>query len=76
VTKGPLARAEQRQPDRGVILLRDYPAGEVVRIDCRHYLRAGRDRLAALIERYGPAAEIADVLEAIAGDYPRRTAGQ
>ena len=47
---------EQRRPDPDVILLRDYPAGEVVRITCQYCPRAGRYRLARLVERFGPAA--------------------
>jgi hypothetical protein len=42
---------------------------DVVRLDCRHCLRSGRYRLAVLIERYGPAAGLPEVLSA---DCPRR----
>jgi hypothetical protein len=62
----------QRQSGPDVILLRDYPAGEVVRITCRYCPRAGRYRLARLIERFGPAAALPEVLAALSADYPRR----
>jgi hypothetical protein len=63
---------EQRLPSPGVILLRDYPAGEVVRVTCRRCDRAGQYRLAGLVERFGPAAGLPDVLEALAADCPQR----
>jgi hypothetical protein len=63
---------EQRQPGCGAVLLRDYSAGEVVRVTCRRCDRAGRYRLAGLVERFGPAAGLPDVLEALAADCPQR----
>jgi len=38
--------------------------------------RAGRYRLPALLERFGPAAGLPDVLAALAADCPRRGAGR
>jgi len=37
---------------------------------------AGRYRLAALIERFGPAAGLPDVLTTLSADCPRRGIGQ
>jgi hypothetical protein len=61
----------QMQPGEGAVLLRDYP-GEVVRIDCRRCGRPGRYRLASLIERNEPAAELSEVLTALLADCARR----
>jgi hypothetical protein len=57
---------EQRQPGCGAVLLQDYPAGEVVHVTCQRYDRAGRYHLAGLVERFGPATGLPDVLEALA----------
>ena len=50
--------------------LRDYPY-VVVRFACRDRPRLGRYRLAVLAERFGAAAAMTDVLEAIAGGCGR-----
>ncbi len=61
----------QRRPDQGAVLLRDHP-GEVVRLDCRECSRAERYALAWLVERFGPAAGLSDVLAALSADCLRR----
>src|SRR3712207_3431786 len=62
-------RQYQSHPD--AFLLRDYPPGEVVRVECRHCPRADRYRPAELIERFGPAAGLPEVLAALTADCPR-----
>jgi hypothetical protein len=61
----------QHPPGVAAVLLRDFPA-EVVRIDCRYCERAGRYRLAALVQQFGPAAVLPEVLAALSADCPRR----
>lgn len=65
----------QRRADAGAALLRDFPA-PVVAVGCEACGRAGRYRLPALLERFGPAAGPPDVLAALAADCPRRGAGR
>ena len=54
-----------------VVLLEDYPT-TVVRIDCRYCDLTERYGLAGLVRRFGPAAGLSDVLEALSADCPRR----
>jgi hypothetical protein len=61
----------QRQPGDDVMLLQDYPA-RLVRIDCRYCNRTGRYGLARLVQRFGPAAGLPDVLAALSAGCPRR----
>lgn len=63
---------EQRRPGPDVILLRDYPAGDVVRITCLYCPRAGQYHLARLVERFGPAAGLPEVLAMLSADCARR----
>lgn len=65
----------QRQPGQGAVLLRDYP-GAVILVDCPRCGRAGRYALARLVERFGPAAGLPDVLAVLAADCPRRGVGR
>jgi hypothetical protein len=51
------------------VLLRHYPA-PIVRIECRRCDRADHYRLAALIQRFGPAASLSDVLALLTADCP------
>ena len=62
----------QRQPAPDVLLLRDYP-GAVVRLDCQHCPRAGWYTLAGLVQRFGLAASLPEVLAALSGDCYRAT---
>jgi hypothetical protein len=48
----------------------------VVRIACRHCLRAGQYRRAGLAERFGPVAGLPEVVEVLAADCPKRGIGQ
>jgi hypothetical protein len=70
-----MAWLEQRQPGDSAVLLQNYPV-PVVRIDCRRCDRAGGYRRAILVERFGPAASLPDVLGALFADCPRRRVGQ
>jgi hypothetical protein len=60
------------KPGEGASLLRDWPAGEVVRVACTRCDRAGRYRLAGMLDRFDPAAGGPDVLAALSADCPRR----
>ena len=62
---------EQREDCCDVVLLQDYP-DKVVRLDCRHCDRTGRYGLAELVQRFGPAAGLPDVLAAVSADCSRR----
>jgi hypothetical protein len=66
---------EQRQPGGDAVLLEDYP-GKLVRIECSHCDRTGRYGLALLVQRFGPAAGLPDVLAALSADCPRRQDGR
>jgi len=61
----------QRQPGTGAVLLQDHP-GELVRILCDRCDRAGQYRREALIDRFGPAAGLPDVLWTLSATCPRR----
>lgn len=65
----------QRPPGSGAVLLRDHP-GELVELECPRCGRAGRYRRAGLMQRFGPAAGMPDVLATLSGDCPRRGVGQ
>jgi hypothetical protein len=65
----------RRASGPGAVLLRD-DTGEVVRLDCARCDRRGAYRLAVLIERFGPAAGLPDVLSVLAGNCPRRGMGR
>lgn len=65
----------QRPHGTGAMLLQDMP-GELVRIQCDACGRWGQYAYARLVERFGPAAGLPDVLSALAGGCPRRGAGQ
>ena len=65
----------QRRADAGAVLLRDFRA-PIVDVGCEACGRAGRYRLPALLERFGPAAGLPDVLAALAADCPHRGAGR
>jgi hypothetical protein len=66
-----MAWLEQRQPGECGELLRDYP-DRVIRIDCRYCDRTGRYDLAWLVQCYGPAAALPEVLAALVTGCPRR----
>jgi hypothetical protein len=66
----------QEEGNRCAVLLRDWPAGDVVRVACSSCGRAERYRLAALIERFGPAANLPEVLFHVSRDCPRGGIGQ
>lgn len=68
-------RLPQRRADAGAVLLRDFPA-PVLRVACGACGRAGRYGVPALVERFGPAAGLPDVLAVLAADCPRRGAGR
>lgn len=65
----------QRRADAGAVLLRDYPA-PLLRVACDACGRAGRYQLSALLERFGPAAGLPDVLAVLAAGCLRRGAGR
>jgi len=60
----------QREPGPNVILLEDYP-GKVVYLGCQYCDRSERHGLAGLVRRFGPAAGLSDVLEALSADCSR-----
>jgi hypothetical protein len=66
-----MAWLPQHQPGDDVVLLQDYP-DKLVRLNCRYCDRTGRYGLAGLVRRFGPAAGLPDVLEALSADCPRR----
>jgi len=61
----------QRRRGDGAVLLADWPGGPMVLVECTPCGRTGRYALARLVERYGPAAGMPDVLDAITADCPR-----
>lgn len=65
----------QRRPDIGMPLLRDFPI-ELVRVTCHRCRLARHFQRAALIETYGPAAGLPDVLAALSADCLRHSATQ
>lgn len=65
----------QRRADTGAVLLGSFPT-PVVRVACEACGRAGSYRLSSLVERFGPAAGLPDVLAVLAADCPRRGAGR
>jgi hypothetical protein len=65
----------QRAPGDGAVLLREFPT-KIVRIACLRCDRAGQYRLAGLVERFGPAAGLPDVLWTLSADCPRLGVGQ
>jgi hypothetical protein len=67
---------QQHEPGGGAVLLRAWPAGDVVRVACSRCDRAGRYRLATPIERFGPAASLPEVLFHVSRDCPRGGIGQ
>ena len=68
-----MPQLEQREGGRDLVLLRDYPK-RVVRLDCSRCDRTGRYDRAELMQRFGPAACLPDVLAALTADCPRRRA--
>ncbi|WP_043345619.1 hypothetical protein [Belnapia moabensis] len=66
---------DQERPGDGSVLLRDWPAGGVVRLGCRRCGRAGQYRLATLIERFGPAAGLPAVRLALSANCPKHDVG-
>jgi hypothetical protein len=65
----------QRRPDNGMPLLRDFPI-ELVRVTCHRCMLARQFQRAALIDTYGPAAGLADVLAVLSADCLRHSAAQ
>jgi hypothetical protein len=63
---------------KDVILLGDVAerGAEMIEIRCGRCDRAGRLSVARLIAEHGPGAAIGYVLQAQAGDYPKREASQ
>ena len=61
---------EQRQPGGDAVLLQDYP-NKLVCIECGYCDRTERYGLASLVQRYGPAAGLPDVLKALSADCPQ-----
>ena len=60
----------QRSAGEGVALLQDY-AAEVLCVACADCDRATYHRLADLLDRFGPAAGVAEVLVALTEDCPK-----
>jgi hypothetical protein len=65
----------QRRPDNGMPLLRDFPI-ELVRVTCHRCMLARQFQLTSLIDTYGPAAGLPDVLATLSADCLRHRAIQ
>jgi hypothetical protein len=66
---------QQMRPTDGALRVQDYP-GEVIRIACRRCDRVGQYQRARLAERFGPTAELPEVLDHLAAGCPRRGIGR
>ena len=60
----------QRCSSEGAALLQDY-AADVLCVSCVDCDRADHHRLADLLDRFGPAAGMPEVLVALTGDCPK-----